>query len=66
MTSNDSDYFTRRAMEEECAAQAAEKLAARWRHEELATLYWSLANGAAEARLPFIADAMIRPGDVAL
>lgn len=64
--SDQDDYFTRRAMEEEEHAKAAASLTARWRHEELASLYWSLANGAEPARLPFIADAIIRPGDVAL
>lgn len=63
---DDRDYFTRRAMEEEHFAAAAASVAARARHEELALLYWSLANGAAATRLPVIADAVIRPGDVAL
>ena len=62
----DPDYLTRRAMEEEAAAAAARSVAARARHEELALLYWSLANGAAPTRLPIIADAVIRPGDLAL
>ena len=43
---DDSDYFTRRAIEEEKFAAAASSIAARARHEELALLYWSLANGA--------------------
>ena len=60
------NYFTRRAIEEERAATAAASVAARARHEELALLYWSLANGAPAARLPIIADAVIRPGDIAL
>jgi hypothetical protein len=64
--SDDLDYFTRRAMEEEEAAKAAASLAGRWRHEELASLYWSLANGAQPERLPHIAGAIIRPGDIAL
>ena len=63
---DDSDYFTRRAIEEGKFAAAASSIAARARHEELALLYWSLANGAAAARLPIIADAVIRPGDIAL
>lgn len=63
---DDADYFTRRAMQEEGAAAAAASVAARARHEELALLYWSLANGAATARLPIIADAILRPGDIAL
>ena len=63
---DDSDYFTRRAIEEEKFAASAASIAARARHEELALLYWSLANGAAPARLPIIADAVIRPGDIAL
>ena len=63
---DDSDYFTRRAIEEEKFASAASSIAARARQEELALLYWSLANGAAPARLPLIADAVIRPGDIAL
>jgi hypothetical protein len=65
-TSPDTHYFTRRAMEEEKAAAAASSVAARGRHQEMALLYWSLANGASSARLPFIASAVIRPGDVAL
>jgi hypothetical protein len=64
--SPDTHYFTRRAMEEEQAAAAASSLAARGRHQEMALLYWSLANGAPSARLPIIASAVIRPGDVAL
>lgn len=60
------NYFTRRAIEEERAAIAAASVAARSRHQEPALLYWSLANGAAKARLPIIADAVIRPGDIAL
>ena len=60
------DYFTRRALEEEKAAASATSIAARTSHQELALLYWSLANGAATARLPVIAEAMIRPGDFAL
>ena len=63
---DDRDYFTLRATEEEAFAAAAASVAARARHEELALLYWSLANGAAAARLPIIAEAVIRPGDVAL
>jgi hypothetical protein len=63
---DDPDFFTRRAMEEEAAAAAAASVAARARHEELALLYWALANGVATTRLPMIADAVIRPGDLAL
>jgi hypothetical protein len=63
---DDSDYFTRRAVEEEKFAAAASSVAARARHEELALLYWSLANGTPAARLPIIAAAVIRPGDIAL
>jgi hypothetical protein len=63
---DDPDFFTRRAMQEEAAAAAAASVAARARHEELALLYWALANGAAPARLPIIAGAVIRPGDLAL
>lgn len=62
----DRHYFTRRAMEEEKAAASAASATARGRHEEMALLYWSLANGASSARLPIIASAVIRPGDVAL
>jgi hypothetical protein len=43
MTAEDRDYFSRRALEEERAAAAALSLTARWRHEELAFLYWSRA-----------------------
>jgi hypothetical protein len=39
MTADDRDYFLRRASEEDVAALAAASLAARWRHEELASLY---------------------------
>jgi hypothetical protein len=58
---DDSDDFTWPAFEEEKFANAASSIAARARHEELALLYWSLANGAAPARLPIIAEAVIRP-----
>lgn len=64
MTPDDRDYFLRRAMEEERAAEAAASLSARWRHEELAFLYRSKANGdeapAREAIVP------ASPGDFAL
>ena len=63
---DDPDYFTRRAIEEEKAAASATSIAARTSHQELALLYRSLAHGAATARLPIIADAFIRPGDIAL
>ena len=39
MNADDRDYFSRRASQEEEAALAAVSLAARWRHEELASLY---------------------------
>lgn len=39
MTADDRDYFLRRASEEDEAARASASLAARWRHEELASLY---------------------------
>ena len=39
MTADDRDYFLRRASEEDEAARASDSLAARWRHEELASLY---------------------------
>lgn len=64
MTPDDRDYFLRRAMEEERAAEAAASLSARWRHEELAFLYRSHASGEGLDR----SDLLIRvsPGDVAL
>ncbi len=62
----DKAYCKQRAREEELAAMAAESMAARVRHEELALLYWSRANGARPGRLPLIADAVIRPGSFAL
>jgi hypothetical protein len=46
MTPDDRDYFLRRSIEEERAAEAASSLAARWRHEELAFLYRSLSHRA--------------------
>ncbi len=63
LISRDSDYYTTRALQEERAAAAAASVAARGRHEELALLYWSLANGAPSARLPIIVSAVIRPGE---
>jgi hypothetical protein len=63
MTPDDRDYFLRRAMEEERAAEAAASLSARWRHEELAFLYRSHANGAADRAEPLM---RVYPGDVAL
>jgi hypothetical protein len=39
MTADDRDYFLRRASEEDEAARVSASLAARWRHEELASLY---------------------------
>ena len=39
MQSDDRDYYLRRASEEDEAARAAASLSARWRHEELASLY---------------------------
>jgi hypothetical protein len=63
MTRDDRDYFLRRAMEEERAAEAAASLSARWRHEELAFLYRSHANGTHEGPEPVL---RVLPGDVAL
>lgn len=39
MHADDRDYYLRRASEEDEAARLATSLAARWRHEELASLY---------------------------
>lgn len=39
MNSDDREYFLKRASEEDQAALDAVSLAARWRHEELASLY---------------------------
>lgn len=39
MNADDRDYYLRRALEEDAAALTAVSLAARWRHEELASLY---------------------------
>jgi hypothetical protein len=39
MNADDRDYYLRRASEEEEAARASVSLAARWGHEELASLY---------------------------
>jgi hypothetical protein len=66
MTPNDRDYFLRRSIEEERAAEAAASLAARWRHEELAFLYRSHANGEGPARLSLVANDLVQPGDIAL
>jgi hypothetical protein len=64
MTPDDRDYFLRRAVEEERAAEAAASLSARWRHEELAFLYRSHANGGdVHGAEPLIG---VFPGDVAL
>jgi len=67
MTPDDRDYFLRRALEEERAAEAAASLSARWRHEELAFLYRSRADGAEILDRPHsIANDLIGPGDIAL
>jgi hypothetical protein len=66
MTPDDRDYFLRRAAEEERAAEAAASLSARWRHEELAFLYRSHANGGGPARLSLVANHLVQPGDLAL
>jgi hypothetical protein len=66
MTPEDRDYFLRRAAEEERAAEAAASLSARWRHEELAFLCRSHANGGAPARLSLVANDLVQPGDIAL
>lgn len=63
MTPDDREYYLRRAMEEEQAAESATSLSARWRHEELAFLYRSRANGGEPLR-PVIVSAS--PGDLAL
>jgi hypothetical protein len=39
MHADDRDYYLRRATEEDEAARVATSLVARWRHEELASLY---------------------------
>jgi hypothetical protein len=39
MKADDRDYYLRRASQEDEAARDAVSLAARWRHEELASLY---------------------------
>ena len=39
MTAEDRNYYLKRAEEEDAAARASVSLAARWRHEELASLY---------------------------
>ena len=39
MNADDREYFLRRASEEDEAARASLSLTARWRHEELASLY---------------------------
>jgi hypothetical protein len=62
---DDRDYFSRRALEEEKAAAAATSLKARWKHEELAILYWSRANAAGFRQPPAVADTL-GPGDIAL
>lgn len=65
MTPEDRDYFLRRSVEEERAAEAATSLSARWRHEELAFLYRTRANGG-EEHLREVVAGDIRPGDIAL
>jgi hypothetical protein len=64
MTPDDRDYFLRRSVEEERAAEAATSLSARWRHEELAFLYRSHANGDGEHRPELVVT--VFPGDLAL
>lgn len=67
MTPDDRNYFLRRAMEEESAAETATSLPARWRHEELAVLYRSCANGKIPSRPPpGIVNVAGGPGDFAL
>ncbi len=66
MAPDDRDYFLRRASEEERPADAAASLSARWRHEELAFLYRSRANGGDAYLREVIANDFIRPGDIAL
>lgn len=66
MTPDDRDYFLRRAMEEESAAETATSLSARWRHEELAVLYRSRANGKIPSPPPGIVNGAGGPGDFAL
>ena len=39
MMADDRDYYLKRASQEDKAALNATSLAARWRHEELASLY---------------------------
>jgi hypothetical protein len=39
MNAQDRDYYLKRAGEEDEAARASVSLSARWRHEELASLY---------------------------
>ena len=39
MNADDRDYYLKRAAQEDQAALDAVSLAARWRHEELASLY---------------------------
>lgn len=64
MTPDDRDYFLRRAIEEERAAEAAASLSARWRHEELAFLYRTHAHSD-EPPLREVRVA-VSPGDFAL
>jgi hypothetical protein len=64
MTPDDREYYLRRAMEEEGAAEAATSLSARWRHEELAFLYRSRANGADPTQPELVVRGL--PGDFAL
>lgn len=66
MTPDDRDYFLRRAAEEERAAEAAASLSARWRHEELAFLYRSHANGDIGRPPELAANDRIQPRDIAL
>jgi hypothetical protein len=66
MTPDERDYFLRRAMEEERAAETAASLSARWRHEELAFLYRSRASGGETYLREIPAADFIRPGDIAL
>jgi hypothetical protein len=66
MTPDDREYYLRRATEEDRAAEAAISLAARWRHEELAFLYRSRANGDGVSRSTVIANDFVPYGGIAL
>ena len=66
MNADDREYFLRRASEEDKAVRSTASLTARWRHEELASLYrmrvLAFDRSANEEDLAGVAEPFIVPG----